>query len=365
MSHRIRLAAVVLAVFVSLVPAVRAWEYEGHRIVAQVALRSLPADFPAFVRTPANADRVAYLANVPDRWRNVDPWLKQSGSSWLDHYINFEQLTAAGLDARTVPSLRLDFAAMFTAGRAANAEKFPIIDPAKNSGHVNEWPGFAPWAIADWFNKLRSAFGALKAFEEVGGTPEEIANAQADLIYTMGIMSHYIGDCAQPLHTSIHHNGWVGDNPDGFTTWNGLHSWIDGKDGGGFIGKAGIVLADVAPRASTVQPFALGPRADGRDPFFVVVMDYILAQHAHVRPLYELEKAGRLANGDDRPVAPEGRAFIEGQLLAGGQMLARTWLTAWQTAPVDTYLRAQLARRQAPAPAPASAPAALPQRSAP
>lgn len=357
MSHRIRLVAVALAVFGSFVPASQAWEYEGHRIVAQVALASLPADYPAFARTPANAERVAFLANVPDRWRNVDPWLKQSGSSWLDHYINFEQLEAAGLDARTVPSLRLDFAAMFTAGRAAHAEKFPAIDPAKNSGHVNEWPGFAPWAIADWYQKLRSAFGTLKAFEDVGGTPEEIANAQADVVYTMGIISHYIGDCAQPLHTTIHHNGWVGDNPKGFTTWNGFHAWVDGKDGGGIFAKAGITLANVAPRITAVQPLQLGPRADGRDPYFVAVMEYILAQHARVEPLYELEKAGLLANGEGRPVAPEGRAFIEGQLLAGGQMLARTWHSAWQTAPVDTYLRAQLARRQTTQNPPVSVPA--------
>ncbi|MES1167982.1 MAG: hypothetical protein ABUL61_02310, partial [Oleiharenicola lentus] len=46
------------------------------------------------------------------------------------------------------------------------------------------------------------------------------------------------------------------------------------------------------------------------------------------------------------PVSAEGRAFIEGQLLTGGQMLGRLWLTAWKTAPVDTYLRTQLAKRQ-------------------
>lgn len=359
MSHRPRLIAAVFALFVLLIPALRAWEYDGHRIVAQVALASLPADYPAFARTPENAARVAYLANVPDRWRNVDPWLKQSGSSWLDHYINFEQLTDAGLDPRTVPSLRLDFAAMFTAGRAANAEKFPAIDPAKNSGHTNEWPGFSAWAIADWYNKLRSAFGSLKAFEDVGGTPEEIANAQADVVYTMGIISHYIGDGAQPLHTTIHHNGWVGANPKGYTTWTGFHAWIDGKDDGGIIAKAGIKLAGIAPRATPVQPFEFGLRADGRDPYFVAVMDYLLAQHAKVEPLYALEKAGLLANGD-RPVAAEGRAFIEGQLLTGGQMLARTWVTAWKTAPVDTYLRTQLARRQAAANPPAVPAAAAP-----
>src|SRR3954471_13476631 len=56
----------------------RAWDAEGHRIVNQLALAALPADFPAFVRVPANHERVVQLASVPDRWRNVDPWLRQS-----------------------------------------------------------------------------------------------------------------------------------------------------------------------------------------------------------------------------------------------------------------------------------------------
>jgi hypothetical protein len=337
-----------------LLAPLRAWDVDGHQIVNRLALASLPPEFPGFVRTPAAADRLAYLASAPDRWRNVDPWLKQSGSSWLDHFLDVEELAWAGLDARTVPSLRLDFALAFAAGRAAHPELFPAVDPAKNADGTRQWPGFAPWAIAEWSQKLRSAFSYLKAYEEVGGTPEEIANAQADAIYVMGILGHYIGDCAQPLHTTVHHNGWAGANPAGYTTWPGFHSWIDGKDGG-LIGKARITLAGLAGRAAPVAPFPPGPRADGRDPFFVEAMDYILAQHALVEPLYRLEQEGKLGNGD-RPVAPEGRAFIEGQLLKGGTMLARVWLTAWQSAPVDTYLRTQLGKRLNAAGAPVPPP---------
>jgi hypothetical protein len=190
----------------------------------------------------------------------------------------------------------------------------------------------------------------LKAFEDVGGTADEIANAQADVVYVMGILGHYIGDCAQPLHTTVHHNGWVGPNPHGYTTWPSFHSWIDGKDGG-IISKAPIAYADLAPRVRAAEPFVLGTPADGRDPFFVVAMDYILAQHQLVEPLYRLAKEERLGIGD-QPVAPEGRAFIEGQLLKGGDMLARAWLTAWKSAPVDTYLRTQLGKRQAAVGAP-------------
>lgn len=341
--------------------AAHAWDAEGHRIVNRLALHSLPADFPAFARDAAATERVLHMANVPDRWRNVDPALRQVGGSWTDHFLDLEQLPDAGLDPRTVPSLRLDFALVFAAGRIAHAEKFPAVDPARNSGHASEWPGFAPWAITENFHKLRSAFGYLKAYQDLDGTPSEIANAQADVLYAMGLLGHSVADCAQPLHTTNRHNGWVGPNPNGYTTWSRFHSWVDG----GFVAKAGITVADLQSRVTLAEPIPLPPRADGRDPMFVAMMDYVIATHAQVEPLYALEKSGQLGNKPESAVTPEARAFFEQRLLTGGQMLARLWVTAWKSAPLDTYLRESLVRRQTRAaeaavganpPAPAASP---------
>jgi len=312
-------------------------------MVNAVALASLPADFPAFVREPANAARVTFLAGEPDRWRNVpDLPLKQSGGSWTDHFCDMEYIPEAGLDWATVPSFRYDFIVQFAAGRAAHPENFPPIDPARNADHTREWPGFAPWAIAEYFGKLRSGFSYLKVFNELG-TAEEVASAQANLLYVMGVMGHYVADCAQPLHTTKHHNGWVGPNPHGYTTWNGLHSWIDG----GITAKTGLKFAQLAPRVVPAEPLSLAPRADARDPMFVALVDYLQAQHRLVEPLYQLEKDGKLGQGDNAVVAEEARVFIETQMLRGGRMLASIWLTAYRGAVPDTYLRAALIRRQA------------------
>ena len=48
-----------------------AWDYAVHRVVNQLALASLPTNFPAFVRTPAAGERIAFLSGEPDRWRNT------------------------------------------------------------------------------------------------------------------------------------------------------------------------------------------------------------------------------------------------------------------------------------------------------
>ena len=339
---RVRALLAVAVLLLSLgATTARAWDYDGHRIVNQLALASLPREYPQFVHAVANAERVAFLACEPDRWRNVpDHPLKHSGGSWTDHFCDLEYLPDAGINLDAVTSFRYDFILQFAAGRAANASKFAPIDPARNLDHTAEWPGFAPWAIAEHFGRLRSAFSYLKVFEELG-TPDEIMNAQANVIYVMGVMGHYVADLSQPLHTTKHYNGWSGDNPKGYTTWKGLHSWVDG----GIVAKAGIRSPQLVSRISPAQPVSLQRREDGRDPMFVAVFDYLRAQHRQVEPLYQLEKAGKLGHSD-QPLAPEARQFIEARLIDGGQMLGAIWLTAFRNATADTYLRTALIKRQ-------------------
>jgi hypothetical protein len=325
-----------------LVPFARAWDYEGHRIVNEVALASLPAEFPAFVHEPANAERIAWLCSEPDRWRS-SPDLPARHVNAIDHYIDLEELEEAGLTPAGISAFRYEFAAQFAAGRAAHAQNFPPIEADKNSDHTREWCGFLPWTITEYFGKLRGEFARLKVLEEMG-TPEDIAQTKASICELMGVMGHYVGDGSQPLHTTTQHNGWIGPNPNGFTTWNKIHAWIDG----GFIFKAGITFAGLRSGVTPAEAFPLAsvPAPGERDPVFGLVMDYLIAQHELVEPLYQLEKAGKL-NHDNLPANPEGRAFIEQRLLTGGEMLGRLWLTAWRSAAPDPYLRAQLLQKHA------------------
>ena len=324
----------------ALLPALRAWDYEGHRLVNQVALAALPPDFPAFVHSPQDAERIAFLAGEPDRWRN-DPSLPLQQANGMNHYLDMEEIPEAGLDLAKLPSFRYDFAVQFAAGRAAHAGSFPPVDPAKDTDHSREWCGFLPWTITEQFAKLRSAFSYLKAYEQLG-RPSEVENARQNIVYIMGVMGHYVGDGSQPLHTTIHHHGWVGPNPNHYTTWPGIHAWIDG----GFIAKAKVGLAELKPRITEATPLALAPQSDGRDPMFVAAMDYLTATNRQVEPLYQLEQAGKLGH-HEQPITPEGRDFIDGQIVSGGEMLARIWVTAYRTAPTDNYLRNFLANRKA------------------
>jgi hypothetical protein len=317
-----------------------AWDYEGHRLVNQLALESLPTNFPSFVRSPAAAERVAFLAGEPDRWRNT-PDLPLKHVNEPDHYIDLEELELYGLKAESLPVFRSDFVAQLARVRSAHPQSFPAIDSSENRAHTRELVGLLPWAIAENQGKLKSSFSYLKAFQSGGGTPDEIANAQQNILYVMGVMGHYVGDSSQPLHTTIHHHGWVGANPLHYTTNHSFHSWIDG----GYFRKTGG--ADLAQLRSKLRPahlVTLGNQPAEPDHIFQAAVMFIQEQHKMLAPLYELEKTGKLTGEGDTGL--QGKPFLEGQILKAAQMLGDLWLSAWQQAPPDKFLLEQLAKRK-------------------
>jgi hypothetical protein len=339
MNIRILSVPLFAALVVLASTSARAWDYEGHRVVNDLALAALPADFPDFVKTPEARERIAFLGGEPDRWRNVTNDQSLPHFNGPDHYLDLEDLEDYGLTPETAPQLRYDLVAKLAVFRAAHPERFEPIDPAKNRDHTRELTGFAPWAITEYCGKLRSGFSYLKAFQDHGGTAAEIANARANIIYIMGVMGHFVGDCSQPLHVTKHHHGWVGVNPDGYTTNTSFHAWVDG----GFFKKTGGVNA--AALAGRIRPARIVGDPLKPEDLFRRVMGYLMETHQQLEPLYRLEKEKKLTPENEQ--SAQGRAFLDGQLVKGGQMLGDLWFSAWQQATEDRYLIRQLTERKA------------------
>ncbi len=328
----------LVAIWGAFTANVGAWDYEGHHAINELALASLPPDFGGFTLTPVMKDRVAFLAGEADRWRNVgDLPLKHFNGP--DHYIDLEDLRWYGLTPDTLPLMRYDFVADIARERAAHPEKFPPIDPTRDTDHTRELSGFLPWTITEYYEKLKSCFSYLKTFQKYGGTPTEIENAQANVIYVMGVMGHFVGDGSQPLHTTMHFNGWVGKNPQGYTTERTFHALIDG----GYFRKTGGI--DVQKLAAKIHPAERIKNAGEPDGMFRDAVAYLVAQNKLVEPLYQMEKEGKLTGEGDKGLA--GKEFLNGQLVKAGQMLGDIWYTAWQEAPEDQYLAKQLQERNA------------------
>jgi hypothetical protein len=179
----------------------------------------------------------------------------------------------------------------------------------------------------------------LRAYQVAGGTEAEIENAEANVVYLMGVMGHFVGDASQPLHSTVHFNGWVGDNPRSYMSNHTFHAWIDG---GYFRATGGLRLSTMTGKIHAAGTVGDPAQADG---VFRAVVSFLVEQNKLVEPLYRLEKEGKLSGEGETGLA--GRAFLEEQLVKAGQMLGDLWNSAWIEAPEDKYLERQLELRRA------------------
>ena len=274
------------------------WGPAGHRIVAEMALRSLPASLPSFVQQ--NQSLISFFSIEPDRWRDAgQPALRAGGAP--DHYIEFEKLALLP----TLPPDRYRFyQALFERRERLRSQR----RPQEADGLLPERVGLQPYVTAEVYGRLVIAWQQYRQ----AATPPARAAAQQAVVFYMGWLSHFVADGSQPLHTTIHFDGWVGSNPRGYSTRRGLHA----KTEDAIVNQSGL---ENSLRAQQVQPQHLN------DPFAEYVA-YLRASFALVPRLYEMEKVQAFEGVG----TAEGRDFIRARLMAGSEMLARLWLTAYE-----------------------------------
>lgn len=301
-----------------------AWDAPGHRTITLLALDALSPDTPDFLREAKTRTMIASQSCEPDRWRaSTNPTMAHINSP--DHYINIEPLENAGLKVADLPPLRYEYIARLALLREKDPTKFEKVDPAKDPGLTRVWPGFLPYAITENYARLQISFKTLRMMESLNddSRADQIAQERANIVYHMGVLSHFVGDAAQPLHTTKHHHGWSGDNPLGYTTRYSFHAEIDG----GVLERHTLnyeSLKSAPCRERTVNP---------ADPF-EDAQSHIRRAFEQVEPLYALDKSGKL-------LADEGRAFITERLTDGAATLAALYDAAWASSqPTDAESRA-------------------------
>jgi hypothetical protein len=293
-----------------------AWGASMHRLVTEVALDALPADAPSWLRNPETRQRAAFEANQPDRWRGW-PSLVLQHANEPEHYLDFEDLGEFGLTPETIPELRMEYVRVMTVAKEKHPEKISPYDAGKDPARAREWPGFLLHAIAEHYAKLQAAFNQERILEQVNNPAHrlQLEEARALAIYHLGELSHFVADAAQPLHTTKHYNGWIGENPAGYRWRERFHSYIDE----GWAKKHGVNAETLRPhvKPDTVKLHANDPWAD--------VVAYVGRSHAQLEPLYALERDGKL---DGEP----GREMAFQQLGDGTSMLAALIWAAYTSA---------------------------------
>lgn len=279
-----RRAIVVLMLAWLLTPAANAWDAHAHRCVTYLALDGLTADAPQWLRDPEVRHRIAFQSNQPDRWRG---WPAHTLSHVNDpeHYLDVELLEQFGLTLETIPRLRREYVRAMAIAKQLHPEKVDPYDASRDPARAQEWPGFLPHAIMEQYVKLQAAFNQVRILERLNepARRHQLAQARAIAIYHLGVLSHLVADATQPLHTTKHFNGWVGDNPNGYTTSKEFHAYIDG----GVIEHHCLTYANLKPFMKCERQFsATDPWQD--------ILAHIRRGHAQVETLYRLERDGEL-----------------------------------------------------------------------
>lgn len=306
------LAAACAALAVAAPAQVWAWGSTGHRLIGQAAMRALPGELPAFLRTAQAADDVGELSREPDR-------LKRAGRAFdsdrdQGHFLDVgdDGAVFGGPKVTALPPTREDY------------------EKALQSVGQNSWrAGYLPYSILESYQVLTQNFAYWKVLAYAEANPAwaahkawfaaDRARREKQILSAIGDLSHFVGDGSQPLHATIHFNGW-GDfpNPRGYTTSRQFHAAFEGD-----LVKTSVKLADVQA--------GMSPPKGGEEPLDAHVGAYLAAANAQVVPLYELEKAGGMTPGD-----PRGGAFATRQIAVGASELRDLIVQAWHGADRQT-----------------------------
>ncbi len=313
--------AAVLLLLVVFPTSLAAWGAYGHRLAGAAAVAALPAEMPAFFR--AASRQLTYLNPEPDRWRggaerDLDPAL--TGATAPDHYVDLELIPAGRRTAVFAAPTRFAF-----------ADSLHAIDVDPSA------VGLLPYRVLELTQRLREGFRLWRAAPDT----ETRGWIEQRIINDAGILGHYVTDGSNPAHTTVHHNGWVGDNPNGYATDKRFHARFESV----FV-QARVTEPDMGAAMRAAPP----PRAfpDVR----AAVQAYVDQSHRGVDRLYALDKAAPFDSANSRP---QHKAFAVERLAAGATMLRDLWWTAWVTsaavdsvspAPPQTVPAAAAARRR-------------------
>jgi hypothetical protein len=281
------LAAAGLVCVLAQPRAAYAWGNGGHRLVNRLAASSLPADVPAFLRSPEAIAEIEYLGPEPDRWRSpAEPELVAAQAP--EHFIDMELADALG----PLPHRRLDFEAKVF---AANQRPEKI--------------GLQPWETDEVWERLKAA---MREYRKLAAEKQDTRPVEQAILFYAGWLGHYVGDGSQPLHTSIQYNGWLGPNPNGYTTEHKIHWQFEGP----FV-EANIHEAEVRAKMTPAKAIS--------GDLFDAYVAYLRHTKTFVEKVYQLDKAGGFAGEG----TAESREFTAERLAAGASMLRDMIYTAW------------------------------------
>lgn len=296
----LRVLSAALVCALALLPlSAAAWGGAGHVMISRVGMETLPDTVPAFLRTPQAIEEVALLGPEADNLKGAGTTVDHDNDP--GHYLDInDDGRVMGIALGDLP---VDREAYDTRLRAANSDQYKA--------------GYLPYSLIDGFEIVRKDFaywrvadiGARTATDPAErATFEKLRTLRETLtLRDIGYWSHFVADASQPLHTTVHFDGWEERYPGS----KGLHSHFESAYVSDFLNAAAVRsrMTPFAPCSCTIEG---------------AVATYLAGSAAQVVPLYELFKTGAFRSRTDA-----GVSFVADRLAYGATELRNLVVEAW------------------------------------
>jgi hypothetical protein len=284
-----------------------AWGHTGHLEIGWIANSLLPASLPAFLHDPLVIENAGELDAEPD--------VSKTAGTIHDHERDnghFVDIDDNGLTAGVPFSpLLTDRESYDTALRAHGSDQYGT--------------GYLAYNIVDGWQQLRKDFAYYRT--DIVGL-QTATNLQDSLYFAnqlqlrialikrdLGYWSHFVSDGSQPMHVSVHYNGWGKyPNPQGYTT-KPIHAPFEGTFVKNFV-PLDLIVSKVAPYHDCAC--AIEQR----------VPQYLLQTLSTVVTTYAIEKEYNNAYATSEP---DEVNFVASRLAAGAAELRDEIVDAWNS----------------------------------
>lgn len=287
-----------LALLAAGADTLTAWGVRAHTWINRVAVRTIPDDGPVFLKP--HEDWIAYLSTIPDTWRRPsEPFLKMledPNHGWFKEQFSFMQ---------DIPRSRYGFVLrLYDEQRRLAAAG----DPAASLTNVR-WTGTMPYAAVEGYERM---LAGMRRYREERQRGVDTQFVEREIAFYMGWTGHYTGDGAQPLHDTVHHDGWQGANPRQYTTNPRVHGLFETQ----YVDLMGLEArdfqADVRPARVLDDPFR-------------AILAHLDDAGTFTEQVYRLEQQGALKD----PAHAQARALVIRQAARGAELLRDLAHTAW------------------------------------
>jgi hypothetical protein len=301
-------------------PSLDAWGVRGHTVANLAAVDGIPADGPVFLKT--QEAYIGHLGTIPDTWRGyTEPYLRISEDANHGWYTEQFDFIPNPPHSRTEFILRVYD--QYLKVKAADSDRAKLLNI--------RYTGLQAYSIMEGYERMKAGMRLYRAvdnpqqsradlaltlasisplFNDAAQVKQMLAN---DIAFYMGWVGHYVADAAQPLHNSMHHDGWSGTNPKGYSRDPEIH--------GRFESRYVDLIETAAPDVVKYM------RKDARhlEDVWKATLDHSIEARDSVEDVYRADLRGAFQKKDDM----EARELVYKRLAAGASFLRDLAYTAW------------------------------------